>query len=288
LLTALVVGCGAVSPSPEAAGAGETDLVAALPGPEVLEGWTAAGEAEVYEREDLFSLVNGQAELYFVYGFEQAAVRSYEDGAGATMRLTLWRVAAPEDAYGLYTLQAAGSTTGVAAGVGNGGLMEAGQRLVFWQGRVYADLFVAPPQADSESLLGLAEAASDRLPTGGAPPAVMGRLPAGGLVAGSEVFFHQELATQDRVWLGGENVLGLGPETDGAVARYEMQGGEAELLLVEYPRADEAAVALEALNGAGLDGLVLSGVQGALLGSVWGEVEEAAAQELLDRALGGE
>jgi hypothetical protein len=116
----------------------------------------------------------------------------------------------------------------------------------------------------------------------------MGRLPAGGLVAGSEVFFHQELATQDRVWLGGENVLGLGPETDGAVARYEMQGGEAELLLVEYPRADEAAVALEALNGAGLDGLVLSGVQGALLGSVWGEVEEAAAQELLDRALGGE
>jgi hypothetical protein len=262
------------------------DLVAALPGPEVVEGWTLAGKAEVYDRENLFNLVNGQAELYFVYGFEQAAVQAYEDGAGATVRLTLWRVATPEDAYGLYTLQAAGSRSGVALEMGNGGLVEGGERLVFWQERVYADLFASPPQADDEVLLSLAEATLGRLPVGGAPPAVMGRLPAGGLVAGSEIFFHHEMAIQDRIWLGGENVLGLSPETDGVLARYEVQAAEVELLLVEYPGAEAATAGLEALKGEGLEGLVVSGVEGVLLASVWGEVDEATARVLLARALG--
>lgn len=253
-----------------------------------LAGWTLSGETEIYDRETLFGLVNGQADLFFVYGFEQAAVQSYEDAEGATIRLTLWQLATPQDAYGLFTFHASGSTASAPVDTGNGGSTEPGQRLVFWQDRYFADLFAFPPQPDNESLLALAQETSSRLPSGGALPAVVSRLPADGQVEGSAIFFHQEIAIQDRLWLGGENLLGLGSETDGVLARYDLKGAHAQLLVIRYPTEDAASAGLAALQNAPLDGLVSSAVRDDLLGAVWGEVDEAAAQDLLATALNAE
>lgn len=293
LLVGFLVGCGSaqrqgVSPTPPAGPSPSlplADLAAAFPGPGALDGWTMAGETEVYDRETLYSLVDGQADLFFGYGFEQAAVQSYEDGEGATMRLTLWQVATPQDAYGLFTVHAAGSTAGRPVDIGNEGSLEPGQRLVFWQDRYFVDLFAFPPQPEDQSLRVLAQATSSRLPSGGERPAVMSHLPTDGLVAGSALFFHQEISIQDRLWLGGENLLGLGPETEGVLARYDLEGAEAQLLLVRYPTADAASAGLAALQNAPLDGLMISAAREGWLGSVWGEVDQGAAQDLLANAL---
>jgi len=53
-----------------------------------------------------------------------------------------------------------------------------------------------------------------------------------GMVERSAVFFHEEISIQDRLWLGGENRLGLSPKTDGILARYEVGGGMAQLPVV--------------------------------------------------------
>jgi hypothetical protein len=114
----------------------------------------------------------------------------------------------------------------------------------------------------------------------------MGRLPPDGLVERSAIFFHEEISIQNELWLGGENVLGLGPETNGVLARYDVDGAAARLLLVQYPDAQAASAGLAALDTAPVNGLVDAGARDNLLGAIFGEIDEAAAGALLAGVLG--
>ena len=116
----------------------------------------------------------------------------------------------------------------------------------------------------------------------------MERLPEEGLIEGSDLFFHQEISIQDDLWLGGQNLLALGPETDGVLARYEMAGREAWLLLVQYADAGAASAALGALRSPGIAGLVAAQVDLSVLAAVLGSVPEEEAQALLADALGSD
>jgi hypothetical protein len=235
---------------------------------------------ETFDRESLFDLVNGQAEAYFVYGFEQAAVQNYRNTTNATLRVTLWQLDTPEDAFGLFTT----SVFGAPVGIGNDGDAISGRRIAFWQSRYYAELFAFPVISDAE-LRALAHAVSANLPTGGERPGLLDRLPAQGLIARSMVFFHQEVSIQDRLWLGGENLLGLGPETSGVLAQYDIGAAQAQLLLVQYPNAEAAEVGLAALDASGANGLAAASTRGDLLGAVFGEAAAPAAIDLLAQGL---
>ena len=60
---------------------------------------------------------------------------------------------------------------------------------------------------------------------------------------------------------------------------------EVLLLLVEYPEDGQAAQALPLLQNYGLEGLLVSGVQGRLLGAVFGQETGDAVVSLLTEAL---
>jgi hypothetical protein len=57
------------------------------------------------------------------------------------------------------------------------------------------------------------------------------------------------------------------------------------LLLVEYPEESQAAQALPLLQNYGLEGLLVSGVQGRWLGAVFGKETGDAVVNLLTEAL---
>ncbi|MBU0702391.1 MAG: hypothetical protein KKC18_00800, partial [Chloroflexi bacterium] len=92
------------------------------------------------------------------------------------------------------------------------------------------------------------------------------------------------------------SLLGLGPETDGVLARYSVGGAVAQLLLVQYPDAETASARLAALRqaqgialeGSQVDGLAAAKARDNLLGAAFGEVDEAAAGTLLSEALGNQ
>ena len=245
--------------------------------------WTQTDEAEVYDSETIFNLVDGQADAFFAYGFEQVTVERYENGAGTAVDVEIWQLATAADAYGLFTTSVAGTPVDV----GNGGDGDPGRRLAFWQERYFVQVRARQP-IDETELRGFAEEVSARLPAGGRRPSLMDRLPTAGRVERSHRFFRQAISIQDVLWLGGENLLGLGPETDGALAQYELGGATARLLLISYASPQEAADGLAALEGGQVSGLVLGETQDALLGAVFGEVDETTAGELLDQALSGE
>ncbi|MFN2167376.1 MAG: DUF6599 family protein [Anaerolineae bacterium] len=275
LLLSFLAGCGTAPAS----------LVGAFPGDSDLPDWTPVGETETYDQENLFDLVDGQAEAYFAYGFEQVATRRYENGEGVELDLQIWQVARPADAYGLFTA----SRGGTPVPVGDGGDADPGRRIVFWQDRYYVQVFARRPVADAQ-LQQVAQTIAAALPEppSGQVPDLVARLPADGLLRDSLLFFHEEISIQDIVWLGGENLLGLGPQTDGVLAQYEREDGQGWLLLIQYPEAADAAAGLAALEATDVVTPADLGLGGDLLAAAFGQLDGAAAKDLVSQALGKE
>jgi hypothetical protein len=264
------------------AGCGSTKAppTESLPTSEIPTSWTRTGETRTFNAENLYDLVNGQAETFFAYAFESVAVQTYENPDGVILQVEIWQLATPDDAYGLFTTYRAGTPLAI----GQEGDTDPGRRLDFWQDRHFVRLFAleAIPEADMQALAG---SIASTLPAGGEPPSLLAHLPQQGLVERSDVFFHQEISLQSYLWLGGENLLGLGTDTEGVLARYDLDGAAAQLLLVRYANAGAASVALEALQAAQIDNLVTAQTDGNLLAAVFGPVDGSGATRLVEGAL---
>jgi hypothetical protein len=271
ILVLSLAGCGKGQPA---------SLTEFFPDAGAVPGWTPSGEVELYDRENIYDLVDGQAESFFAYGFERVAVQDYENAAGAALSVEIWQLATPADAYGLFTAGIAGSPVDV----GNDGDQDPGRRLLFWQDR-YTVQVRARQELDAAELRRFAESVSTALPAGGGQPELVSRLPSDNLVERSALFFHEEISIQDRLWLGGQNLLGLSPETDGVLGQYDVDGTAARLLLVQYPDTGAAAAGLAALESTDIDGLAAAGARDDLLGAVLGEIDESTANTLLATAL---
>jgi hypothetical protein len=254
-----------------------------LPGSNSIPGWAPSGKAQTYNQETLFDYIDGSSEYFFTYTFEAAAVGRYLKEGGGSLNAEVWQLAESEDAFGLFSGRAGGDL--LAIGGAKEAALEPGIRLVFWQNRYYVSLTAIQSVTDDD-LLRFAEFISRALPAGGEKPALIGRLPAECLITGSEKFFHLELAIQDRLWLGGENKLGLGPDTDAALARCPVGDTEWQLLLVEYPDSSRAENGRQALLGGIVEDLVGVNTNGPLLAALFGEGDGDLAERIMDKALG--
>jgi hypothetical protein len=65
-------------------------------------------------------------------------------------------------------------------------------------------------------------------------------LPAEGLVASSVAAIRDQAALNAHYYIADEAALGLGRKTDAVIARYRTAAGEALLLIIGYPSAEEA------------------------------------------------
>jgi hypothetical protein len=163
----------------------------------------------------------------------------------------------------------------------SGAALDSGSLLCFWQDRYYV-LLRAMQTVPDDDLLAFAKSISSRLPPGGAPPALLALMPVDPKPEGPLVFFRQEMVIQDSLFLGGQNVLGLSPQTRAVLARYRVGEETVKVILVEYPDAAAAQSAGEALQTAGVKGLLASRVKSNYLSAAFGDAGEAEAEALLD------
>lgn len=250
-----------------------------FPAANALPGWLRDGDLETYNSDTLYDMVDGQADAFFAYNFEQVAVQSYT-GEDTMLRIEIWQLATPADAYGLFTRNRSGEP----ADIGNEGDTDVGRRLAFWQNRYYVQVRGRQALADA-TLHAFAEAVATALPTGGETPALIAKLPPAGLTPRSAIFFRREISIQDELWLGGENILGLTADTEGILAHYTLNDARALLLMVQYPDANAASAGLSALTAVPVDGLLAADANNALLAAVFGDADPTAAADLLAATL---
>jgi hypothetical protein len=72
-----------------------------LPVPSCGAGWRLEGKIALYDKETLSDRIDGEAELFFPYGFELLAYGRYVQGANA-FDLDVYRLGSLLDAFGMY------------------------------------------------------------------------------------------------------------------------------------------------------------------------------------------
>jgi hypothetical protein len=243
LLAGILMACAAEPPPID-----ELDLVAtALPSE--MAGWQATADDEIYDTETIFQYIDGHAEVYLAYGMSRCLARRYSGPSGEPdIVLDLFELASAADAYGVFTHDRDGDDVDV----GQGALLRTGW-LSFWKGRWFGSVY---SEGESEpayaAVIAIARAAADAIAEEGEVPALVSELPVDGLDVRSVRFFHTQEILNSVVYLGFENVLQFGPETDAVLGRYQRKDGKAWLLLVNYPDAETASWAEAAAAEAGL------------------------------------
>ncbi len=268
------MGCGVQSPpKDELAG-----IRAAIPAE--VAGWQR-GEAEIYDAETIFSYIDGHAEVYLSYGMKRCLAVRYTASSGeGDIVLDLYEQGSAADAYGVYSFDREGEDVDV----GQGAVLRAGW-LSFWKGHWYGSVYAEGESASArDAVLAIGKAVADAIVEEGERPALVGELPPAGLEPKSVRYLHAQEILNGVVYLGFENVFGLGPETEAVLGRYDRQDGAGWLMLVEYPQDIDASRAEIVAREAGL--AVLR--SGSTLAAVLEPEPNDIAQILLSEAMGGD
>ena len=263
--------------------------------PDAADGWTARGPSALYDRESIYSYIDGHAEVYMAYGFKRCVSRRYAGPQGeADIVADVFELASPDDAFGMFTHDRDGEP----AGVGNDSLFRYGW-LSSWTGPYFLSIVAEGDTARSrEAVLEIGRTIAAGLPRGARPPAIVNDLPARDLDPGSVRFLRHPQILNTHVFVADENVLGLAPDTAAVLGKYQRGADRGHLLVVEYPDAARAASAADGfrtgvLNGAtgqdpvavGDRGFFVARAEGRRLHAVLGATTAALARDLMGRGL---
>jgi hypothetical protein len=210
--------------------------------PEALGEWTQTGPPVTYDRETIFDYINGAGEVYRSYAFRSVGIAEYEGPESQAVRVEVFDMGTPEDAFGVFSYAREQEDEGIGAGYERKGSI-----LCFWQDRFYACVAAERVEGDPGSVLEeVAGALSESMPPGGEQPALVQALPPEGLVPFSDRFFHTHQSLNYHYYLVRENILNLTPETDAVLARY--QPGPTYLLMIDYGDPSQAAAGATAFG----------------------------------------
>jgi hypothetical protein len=160
-------------------------------------GWQIEGKPVFYDRDTLSDRINGEAELYFPYGFDRmAAARFAPAGStGAGMDVEVYRMGSLLDAFGMYAnyRQKEGTTLGIGA---DSNL--SGSQFFLYQDRYFVHIqTTGTATGGSNPLAACAKVVAALLPgTGGKPPE-LAAFDRPELVKGTERFLPQSLLGYD-------------------------------------------------------------------------------------------
>jgi hypothetical protein len=150
-----------------------------LPADGAVPGWSRDGEPQEFAGEDLYTYIDGGAEIYHEYGFKRVVVQDYKSAAGLSVSLEVFEMADAAAAYGLFTFKRSGQ--GKAVPLGSAAELE-DYYLNLWRGRFVATLTgfdaTAPTLA---GLTALAAALDAGLGEGAPVPELVAALPSEGL-----------------------------------------------------------------------------------------------------------
>jgi hypothetical protein len=197
--------------------------------------WTATVPARVFGPDNLYEEIDGEAELFLPYGFRELTVGFLRPAGNdkTEVRLELFRLATPRDAFGVFSQQRFPDQE--VAVVGAARAIVSDTSLDFFQGSRFVRIRTASRNAGRSDLESLAREVSALLPGTDDPPPETEVLRIPGLVDGTLVF-------QRRAILGYE-VLAPGYE-----AKYAVTGTSATLVLITPEDAGSAAQFRERLS----------------------------------------
>ena len=201
-------------------------------------GWCSEGPAGAYSSENLHEYVNGGAERYLGYGFQQLYVADFinEQHSGSALRVEIYLMDSTANAYGIFSSDRSGEDPGDIGG--NAALGD--YLLQFWQGPYFIriqDVELTGGLRGPMAAFARAIGESIDYPSGQGPPEMVALLPQQGLIAESVCYFHTKNSLNSFIYLGEDNLLKLSERTDAVTAEYFKDGDSTQvrrLFLISY------------------------------------------------------
>jgi hypothetical protein len=218
--------------------------------PSEIAGWLCDTQKERHDSRTLFSYMDGAAELYLSYGFQDLTVRRFVKPGRPPVTVELYNMASSADAYGVFTFERQDEPAGIGQGSEFGGGM-----LRFWKGAYFASIYAEGEGAEIESaLIGIGRGIADAIPATGPEPELIGFVPGKelGLVDRSVRFLRSHILLNQRFFIAHRNILNLDRTTDALLAEYLRDRQKAHLLLVRYADSKAAGNAYQSFMKASL------------------------------------
>lgn len=173
-----------------------------LPSCGMAQGWTQSGAARSYTADNLFEYMDGNAEGYLRYNFQEMRGVTCKK-AGATFVVDISDMSDADFAYGLFSSNR--DLRQPEYRVGMGGQIVP-RRLIFAKGKYYVEIAAEPEGDHTAELKAFAAALEKAIPGESAPPAAL-------------AWFPKEKLQSLR--MAPESVLGLRVLERGYVAEYD-------------------------------------------------------------------
>ena len=192
-----------------------------------VAGWKQSGEGEVFSPDTLFEYIDGGADIYLKYDFEELKVAEYQaehQDKKATVTVEVYRHRTPNDAFGIYSQERLSGARFLQIGVQ--GYVEE-DFLNFLAGPYYVKLSgikIGPEEQDV--LIIFAKKVAENLGVQGSFPSVLSSFPKEGKKENSETFI-------------AKNFLGYPFLHSSFLFDYEVSGKKFRLFLIESTGREE-------------------------------------------------
>jgi hypothetical protein len=164
-----------------------------LPERGCAQGWELKDKAAIFDKDTLFDQINGEAELYFPYGFDMLATATYMDIKNPEVWIVadVYRMASLLDAFGIYSNYRKADAASVT--VGAEGFVSPSQ-LMFYQDRYFVRLQVTGATGLGQDVfLACARSVSEKLPFNARPAGELESLKIPGIVPKTERYIAKSL-----------------------------------------------------------------------------------------------
>jgi hypothetical protein len=190
--------------------------------------WTRAAQIQMFHPGDLWEHIDGAAEQYLTYGFQDLATTRYSSDQTRTVVVAeIYRMGDARGAFGIYRQEVSPKARPVALGVEG---RASSNTIRFWTGEFYVKLTTPPGGGRMRELEALGAAIAKGLGPPGTMPAEAGWFPSAGQLPDSVKFIPAD-------------ALGQAAFTNAFEAKYENPGEPATALVVPFGSDKDAAAA---------------------------------------------
>ncbi len=211
--------------------------------PSEVAGWKWEKKDLRYNSKTVFSYMDGAAELYLAYGFENVAVRRYDKSGKPPITLEVYEMDSSEDAYGVFSYEQQDETAGIGQGSEFGGGL-----LRFWKGKCFVSIYAEGEGPEVESgILEIGKIIANSIASVGPEPKLLALIPGRdfGLVDKSVRYLRSHILLNQRFFIAQQNILNITRKTEAVLAQYIQDKQKTQLLLIRYPGPKEAADAYQ-------------------------------------------
>jgi hypothetical protein len=155
-----------------------------------IDGWTPQGEPATYDAAGLWELINGAADTFLSYGFEEVTVQNYGTG-DVIASISVYDMGRPLNAFGIYRTEAPASEA--ALPIGTEAVVSPPYQCLLLKDRYYVKVEAYEGEIDEVTGESLVTAIADALPGEKGLPPEFAALPTTGMVPGSSQYTREAL-----------------------------------------------------------------------------------------------